>query len=53
MDAEKLNQALYEKMAAEQEQFRQGLLDRTPEAILDHAFEDVWCKGEFQSPNTT
>ena len=45
MDAEKLNQALYEKMSAEQEQFRQGLLGKTPEEILDHAFEDVCCKG--------
>ena len=39
MDAEKLNDALYEKMAAEQEQFRQGLLGQTAEEALNHAYE--------------
>ena len=31
MDAEKLNKALYDKMAAEQERFKHGLLGQTPE----------------------
>ena len=39
MDAEKLNQALYEKMAAEQEQYRLVLLGQTPEEVLNHAAE--------------
>ena len=39
MDAEKLNQALYEKMSAEQAQFRQDLLSQTPEEVLNHAYE--------------
>ena len=39
MDAEKLNQALYEKMSNEQAQFRQDLLGQTPEEILNHAYE--------------
>ena len=39
MDAEKLNQALYDKMAAEQERFKHGLLGMTPEEVLDHAYE--------------
>lgn len=39
MDAEKLNQALYDKMAAEQERFKHGLLGMTPEEVLGHAYE--------------
>lgn len=39
MDAEQLNQALYDKMAAEQEQYRNELLGQTPEEVLNHAFE--------------
>lgn len=39
MDAEKLNQALYDKMAAEQERFKHNLLGLTPEQVLDHAYE--------------
>ena len=53
MDAEKLNQALYEKMSAEQEEFRNDLLNQPPEEILKQASEDVCCKGGFQPPNTT
>ena len=34
MDAEKLNQALYDKMAAEQERFKHGLLGMTVEEAL-------------------
>ena len=39
MDAEQLNQALYDKMAAEQDAFRADLLGKKPEEILDHAYE--------------
>ncbi len=39
MDAEQLNQALFNKMSAEQEQFRHGLLGQTLEEILYHAHE--------------
>ena len=39
MDAEKLNEALYEKMAAEQERYRHGLLGQTVEEALNHAYE--------------
>lgn len=39
MDAEKLNKALYDKMAAEQERFKHGLLGQTPEEVLNHAYE--------------
>ena len=39
MDAEKLNQALYDKMAAEQERFKYILLGMTTEEALDHAHE--------------
>ena len=41
MDTEKLNQALYDKMAAEQEQFKHGLLGMTAEEALNHAYEYV------------
>ena len=41
MDAEKLNQALYDKMAAEQERFKHGLLGMTAEEALSHAYEYV------------
>jgi len=40
MDAEKLNQALYDKMAAEQERFKHGLLGMTTEEALNHAFDE-------------
>lgn len=39
MDAEQLNQALYDKMAAEQNEFRSLLLGKTPEEILNCAYE--------------
>ena len=38
MDAEKLNQALYEKMSAEQAQYRDWLLSQSPEEILNHTY---------------
>ncbi len=39
MDAEKLNKALFEKMSAEQERYKHGLLGQTPEEVLNHAYE--------------
>ena len=39
MDTEKLNTALYDKMAAEQKSFRDWLLGQPPEEILNHAYE--------------
>mgnify|MGYP002510155961 CR=1 FL=1 len=39
MDAERLNQALYDKMAAEQDALRADLLGKKPEEILDHTYE--------------
>ena len=39
MDAEKLNQALYDKMMAEQKEYRSWLLKQSPEEILNHAVE--------------
>ncbi len=39
MNAEKLNQALYNKMAAEQKEYRSWLLNQPPEEILNHAYE--------------
>ena len=50
LDAEKLTTALYEKMKAEQDSYRAWLVAQPPEKILDHAYEDVCCKGEFQKP---
>ena len=38
MDAEKLNQALYEKMSEEQSTYRDWLLTQSPEEILNHAY---------------
>ena len=39
MDAEKLTTALYEKMKAEQNSYREWLVTQPPEKILDHAYE--------------
>ncbi len=39
MDAKQLNQALYDKMAAEQDQYRNSLLSQTAEEILNHVYE--------------
>ena len=39
MDAEKLNQALYNKMAAEQKEFRSWLVKQPPEEILNHTYQ--------------
>ena len=41
MDAEKLNQALYEKMSEEQSTYRDWLLTKSPEEILNHAYAYV------------
>ena len=48
MTVEELNKELYERMFEEQEQFRSGLLGKSPQEVLDHAYEDVCCKGRFQ-----
>lgn len=39
MNTEKLNQKLYNKMAAEQTEYRSWLLDQAPEEILNHTQE--------------
>ncbi len=39
MDSEKLNTALYEKMFAEQEKYRDWLLTQPPKEILHHTYE--------------
>ncbi|MDE7244644.1 MAG: DUF3849 domain-containing protein [Oscillospiraceae bacterium] len=39
MDAEKLNKALYDKMAAEQKEFRSWLVKQPPEEILNHTYQ--------------
>lgn len=39
MDTEKLNTDLYNKMAAEQKDFRDWLLEQPPGEILNHAYE--------------
>ncbi len=39
MNAEQLNQALYDKMAAEQERFKHNLLGLSTEEVLNHAYE--------------
>ena len=53
LDAEKLTTALFEKMKAEQNKDRAWLVTQPPEEILNHTYEDVCCKGEYQNPNTT
>ena len=52
MTNEELNKALYDKMCAEQEQYRTSLLAMPPEQILEHAFEyavreDILTSMEF------
>ena len=39
MNTNDLNTALYEKMAAEQEKYRDWLKSRPPEEILHHTYE--------------
>ena len=39
MPNEQLNTALYEKMFAEQEKFREHLVSLPPEEILEHTYE--------------
>ena len=57
MDAEKLNQELYDKMAAEQKEYRSWLLEQTPEEILNHVFDTppvrifCWKCRPWRSPN--
>lgn len=52
MSNEQLNTALYEKMFAEQEKYRDWLLSQSPEEILNHTYEytvreDVLMSLEF------
>lgn len=54
MTNEKLNNALYEKMHAEQEQYRQELLGGSPKAVLRNAYEytvreDILLSMEYNS----
>lgn len=39
MESEKLNTRLYQKMFAEQEQYRNWLLSQIPKEILTHTYE--------------
>ena len=39
MNTNDLNTALYEKMAAEQDKFRDWLKSQPPEEVLNHAYE--------------
>ena len=41
MTVEELNTKLYERMFEEQEQFRSELLGKSPQEVLDHAYEYV------------
>ena len=50
MTTEEMLTALYEKFSAEQNNYRAWLLKQTPEEIIQHSYEDVCCKGEFQNP---
>ena len=45
MTLEQLNTELYQKMFAEQEKYKTWLLSQSQEEILNHAYEDVCCKG--------
>ena len=41
MNANDLNTALYEKMAAEQDKYRDWLLHQKPPEILNHTYEFI------------
>ena len=41
MTVEELNTELYERMFEEQERFRSELLGKSPQEVLDHAYEYV------------
>ena len=41
MTVEELHTELYERMFEEQEQFRSELLGKSPQEVLDHAYEYV------------
>ena len=53
MTNEELNTRLYEKMFAEQEQFRDWLLSQPPAEILNHAYEYTVREDILMSLNTT
>lgn len=44
MTTEELNTALYQKMFAEQEKYRDWLLSQPPSEILNHAYEHTVCE---------
>ena len=58
MNTNDLNTALYEKMAAEQDKYRDWLKSKPPEEILNHTYEhtvqeDILMSLEYNSlPNT-
>lgn len=54
MTNDELNTALYQKMFAEQEQFKSWLLTQTPEEVLKHCYEytcreDILLSAEYNS----
>ena len=49
MENHELQKKLHQRLSAEQEQYRNWLLGLPPGKILNHAAEDVCCKGEFQN----
>ena len=44
MNREELNTALYEKMAAEQNTFRDWLKSQSAQVVLDHAYKYTICE---------
>ena len=49
MNTNDLNMALYEKMAAEQDKYRDWLKSQPPEEILHHTYEYTSANGEGDS----
>ena len=49
MNNNDLNTALYEKMAAEQDNYRDWLKSQPPEEVLNHAYEYTSANGEGDS----
>ena len=45
MTSKELNDALYDKMNKEMEEYKGWLLTQPAEEILQHTYEDVCCKG--------
>ena len=53
MNTNDLNTALYEKMAAEQDKFRDWLKSQPPEEVLNHAYEYTCLLYTSPSPRDT